>query len=320
MFRMINRDGGVHRLLWTTLPSGMFRAWLQDQPEVAVEGSVWNQVRDALYERIDNEVHAGEWAPDWDPPEPAPVGAVWKTDPDFVQLFSSEARYCLLNRLEEVIAGPICVKCGRHDHIRTDVPLTAWMEIFGGIMSCRNAFAAMPCLLRTTTAEAIGPHRLGVEVRPVTRAGRGRLQALEPVPTRVIRPVAIRGVELFSSRCSTCRGHTPFHRIGQAEYLTAYDATQIPRNADSFWLSSSSPTLCVRRDWWSSVRNLPAFRGVVAGPLETVEPQYIEANPEVRPMAMKSTAIEHLEKERGKFLRMFESDHSVSPRRAEGQA
>lgn len=299
---MSSHEGRNVRLTWIRLPSGLYRAWVVGRPELQVEGEDWQAVSEELATLVTTEVATGEWSSDWDPPEPTPAEAVWSQDPDFVQLHPG-GRFVLLNKLEDVMAGPICPICARHPHARNPTPLTVHIDILNALMSDFYSYANLPPLIRADAVSVFEENRLGTELRPTRRLGNGKIEALEPHPHHLIRPVAVRELTSRRRQCSTCGAFTTCNRLRIAQYLEVFDESHIPRSADAFWVGEAHADLCVRRDWWQTVRDLPILRGVLAYPLNTVPTSLVDPDPQTEPEVHDRPRLRGFERSRINYIK-----------------
>jgi hypothetical protein len=266
-----NYDGGIWRLAWKQSPEGEFHAWVVNVPAVRASGRVWNAVQEELYHRISDELQGGEWTADWDPSAPLPTGNNYRTDPDFVVL-APDGRYYLFGDICSLFDHGVCRRCGSACGQRTNQPLRVFVEISGGIMFCGSPGAVAPPgpnLFTRSILEELGDCRLaGAQVRPVARLDRSRTEVLELVVSPALYYVAIAGLALQGWNCPDCGRNSFVMRPARSDYLSgAVQADLIPRRVESFWLGTYETRLCVRREWWSSVRTKPACRGVIAEPL-----------------------------------------------------
>lgn len=279
---MKNRDdGSVWRCSWERMGDG-FRAWVVSHPNVTSCGQDWEQVRDALLQRIDEELHAGEWVADWGPPQPVREGSLFALHPDYVVLVPN-GTFVLSGRVEDYYSEPACPKCTKVRGERNDRTLRIQVESLAGIMFSFRGSSIKSCVYRGTTLEALGSEKLaGGIVRKVERLGRGRTELFEVVPNPKVKEVATRGATLHGYRCRTCMRAFFCHRVGQANYVSVYPKSSIPEGAMSFWVDDPQPHLCVRTEWWKSVRQTPAFKGIMSWGLHVAEDEHIDADPELR--------------------------------------
>lgn len=283
---MINRDGGQWRLTWERTPEGRFRAWVVSRPDIFITGDVgqeMDEVAQALYDVIDERLHAGEWTADWTPPLPGRAEDRATVSQEYVTLVA-DGSCCYMTDPDLLFEGGICRGCGHPLGKRTGAPLDIYVETLGGLLLCCKGGPPFGVLIaRKETVEAIGTDRLaGADVRPVRRIGRGRARFVEIVPPRGIPPVGLRNEEMFGVRCKLCGRASFSHRYKQAEYRDLFRASQIPNGSMSFWIASPGSSLCVRQDWWHAVRDSPPFRGVVSWPLWSVTDADADGSPVLR--------------------------------------
>ncbi len=301
-----NRDGGIHRLTWTRDPTGAFRAWVVDRPDIVAIDNDWHRTRAALLDRIDRELQAGEWAADWAPPEPSEDDPRFHVDAQFVTLVG-EGRHVPFNSPEDLYVGGICGTCNLPAGPRSASAIATFIETAGGILLSRG-FA--PDLFLERTVAAFGPERLGgATLREVHRIGRGRLACVEAIASEVTPAVAMaQPADYIGWRCPACARSSFSHRFFQNEYREFISASSIPRGRESFWIDTVRPRLCVRQDWWSSHRRDPAFKGVLARPLWVLRDDAIEPKPAFK---IKDWGASDRRHKTGRLRRSI-SDHALS--------
>ncbi len=271
---MINRDGGVWRLSWERTQAG-FRAWVSEHPHIAVEGERWIDVEEALIDAVDKKLHAGEWAPDWEPPPPE-FATFYRRSDSHLALIGNDW-WCCRQSPDELYCDGRCTGCHRGLGERTATPIEAGIE--GPAHICipitrpdRFALQGLPDLWSEELVDALLPaERATADWRPAQRIGRGRRQYLEPVPHAVIRPVGVNTeAPLSGYRCAVC-GHMQFsYEVGPCVYEEFYHLQPGQISAPAFWIENNSPSLCIRTDRWKELRASRKWRGVITDSLNLV--------------------------------------------------
>lgn len=276
-----NRDGGQWRLRWEAREGG-FRAWVETHPEVEVFGTSWKDTQQALYDAVDERLHAGEWTADWFPPPPVDERYPYAVHPDYVMLVP-DGTYSLEGGATDYYTDGCCEKCRRVRGRRTDRALSVRVETLAGIMfifALGKGLRRVSYLFRAETVELLGSERLaGAEIRDVVRLDRGRSKVFEVFALPTISTVAVKGMKLFGGRCRVCNALAFSHHLGGSDYVTIFRRDDIPSGVESFWVTDHGSELCVRRSWWSEVRGHKVFRGVISRPVHVVEQAYIDENP-----------------------------------------
>jgi hypothetical protein len=285
-----NYDGGVWRLAWDKTPEEKFRGWVVGHPRVVAICDDWSAMEAALIELISETLQAGEWTADWDPPPPSPDPERVLIDQEFITIVG-EGRYWMFTDPALLFGRGICPRCGTGLGSRTELELSAYVEIPAGVMFC-GFNCGGPCgidLYRAETVELLGEERLcGALIRPIHRLGRGRVKYVELVASEGPTYVGIAGEPMEGWRCPDC-GSTHFsHRYEQAAYRTLIRASDVPRGVPAFWFRHPHPTLCVQSRWWRTVRHEPAFRGVISRPLWVLPDQFADPQPPLRNHADRS--------------------------------
>lgn len=277
-----NRDGGQWRLCWEPKDGG-FRAWVESYPEVEVFAQSWKDAQQALYNAVDEKLHAGEWTADWFPPPPVDERYPYAVHPDYVMLVPN-GTYALEGGATDYYSDGCCEKCRRVKGRRTDRALSVRVETLAGIMfifGMRTGLRDVSYLYRAETIELLGGERLaGAQVRDVVRLDLGRSTLFEVLAFSDISPVAVKGMKLFGGKCKVCDSLVFSHHLGGGDYVTIFRRDDIPSGVASFWVTDHDSRLCVRRDWWGQVRGHKAFRGVISNPVYVVEQAYVDENPQ----------------------------------------
>jgi hypothetical protein len=276
---MVNRDGGEWRLCWSRDGAGVYHTWVERYPEISCESADWRSARDGLIERIDRELHAGEWSADWHPPEPVTDDDRIRTDAEYVHLVP-DGRYVPANELSTLYTEGSCETCGYARGHRTRLSMTLKIETAGG-MCMSFLVGGYPMIFQKRLVDLLGPVRLGgAEVRQLTRIGPGRIEYVELNPESVIDSVTMKEPrEIIGRECVTCGTKLFSHRFLRNEYRNLYPSSRIIKGRESFWAGRHYTSgLCVRLDWWALHRHKPECKGVLGQPLFVVRDDEVDAN------------------------------------------
>lgn len=264
-------------MTWERTPDGRFRAWVVDRPDVTVTSKSWRDAADRLTDRVDNELHAGEWTADWFPPGPFEFDARVTVDQTYVKLIPDE-RHCPFNDPATLYSERVCPTCATPRGTRTNVRLATYVESATGLAFGRFGESN---LISESAAQLLGTARLGgAELREVDYLKRSRTKYFELVVPDAVPAVAIKPpADYFGNKCPTCGYRYFSHRYNGNEYFSYVSASSIPRDADSFWVDETSRELCVRQSFWRTVCGNRALRGVITNPLLVIDDDDVEPDP-----------------------------------------
>lgn len=240
-------EGQVYPCQWVATPKGI-RAWVTDQPKIAVETHTFAKAEEALADEILDALGDGEAVLDFEPPPPregtdGEVGALWTLDEQEFAHFEVPARY---------FVGGLCDHCVMPRGPRTAHPLELTKVVRGSDMAMARAHGApgVGPMLTIVSEKLVSlltdAERAAFEWRAVVQpVGRGVRPFFEIVHIGPTIPLVVpNGRGALAWRCEVCgfewigvkrAGRLPTVFVSESDLaagkrsLTAIDAWQFAR-------------------------------------------------------------------------------------------
>lgn len=277
---MLNRDGGIWRISWCQ-QGDQIKAWVTDHPKVYAVATKWEELEEAIFRAIDEQLQAGEWAADFDPPVPC-IDARAQTLHTHV-LLASEGTYYLESDLESLWSDGLCSGCHRPQGSRTTETLRFHINTIADLLF-HSAMGPKPYRLldapylfsRSVFKALSDAERATAEWRPAKRAERGIKSFLEAIPHSRIKSVGmIDKPEVLGWQCEVCMERTFSYHEGGGLYTTVYRAADMPGPTEAAWLDDM---LALPIDRWRSLRDSGKMHMVVTAPIHTISDDLIDHN------------------------------------------